>query len=61
MGERMRTDVVRKGRLKDERSGETMPFLSSMQADHQIARADILVDVAHVLMLDKQLGKRSGD
>jgi argininosuccinate lyase len=50
----MRTDVVRKGRLKDERSSETMPFLSSMQADRQIARADILVDIAHVLMLDKQ-------
>jgi argininosuccinate lyase len=31
-----------------------MPFLSSMQADRQIARADILVDIAHVLMLDKQ-------
>ena len=50
----MRTDVVRKGRLKDERSSETMPFLSSMQADRQIAGADILVDIAHVLMLDKQ-------
>jgi argininosuccinate lyase len=31
-----------------------MPFLSSMQADRHIARADILVDIAHVLMLDKQ-------
>jgi argininosuccinate lyase len=50
----MRTDVVRKGRLKEERSSEIMPFLSSMQADRQIARADILVDIAHVLMLDKQ-------
>jgi argininosuccinate lyase len=50
----MPTDVIRKGRLKGERSGETMPFLSSMQADRQIAHADILVDIAHVLMLDKQ-------
>jgi argininosuccinate lyase len=50
----MRTDVVRKGRLSDERSSETMPFLSSMQADLQIVEADILVDIAHVLMLDKQ-------
>ncbi|NMB78924.1 MAG: argininosuccinate lyase [Methanomicrobiales archaeon] len=50
----MRTDVVRKGRLTDERSAETMPFLSSMTADRQIARADLLVDIAHVLMLDKQ-------
>ena len=31
-----------------------MPFLSSMQADRQIARADLLVDIAHVLMLDRQ-------
>lgn len=53
-GERMRTDVVRKGRLAGERSGMTMQFLSSMQADRQIARADILVDIAHVLMLDRQ-------
>jgi argininosuccinate lyase len=29
-------------------------FLSSMQADRHIADADILVDIAHVLMLDKQ-------
>jgi argininosuccinate lyase len=50
----MRTDVVRKGRLKDERDSGTLPFLSSMQADRQIAHADILVDIAHVLMLDRQ-------
>ncbi|NLD57405.1 MAG: argininosuccinate lyase, partial [Methanomicrobiales archaeon] len=50
----MRTDVVRKGRLKDARSKEVMQFLSSMQADRQIANADILVDIAHVLMLNKQ-------
>jgi len=29
-------------------------FLSSMQADRHIARADLLVDIAHVLMLDTQ-------
>jgi argininosuccinate lyase len=50
----MRTDVVRLGRLTSERSGEMMHFLSSMQADRHIADADILVDIAHVLMLDKQ-------
>ncbi len=50
----MRTDVVRKGRLTGERSGDIAPFLSSMTADRQIARADLLVDIAHVLMLDKQ-------
>jgi argininosuccinate lyase len=50
----MRTDVVRLGRLSGERTGAMMHFLSSMQADRHIADADILVDIAHVLMLDKQ-------
>jgi len=50
----MRTDVVRLGRLSGERTGEMMHFLSSMRADHCIADADILVDIAHVLMLEKQ-------
>ena len=54
MGERMRTDVVRRGRLAGERTGEMMQFLSSMEADRHIADADILVDIAHVLMLDRQ-------
>ena len=50
----MRTDVVRLGRLSGERTGEMMHFLSSMRSDHCIADADILVDIAHVLMLEKQ-------
>ncbi|MGB9176921.1 MAG: argininosuccinate lyase [Methanoregula sp.] len=50
----MRTDVVRRGRLSGERTGEMMQFLSSMEADSHIADADILVDIAHVLMLDNQ-------
>jgi argininosuccinate lyase len=50
----MRTDVVRLGRLSGERTGEMMHFLSSMRADRCIADADILVDIAHVMMLDKQ-------
>ncbi|MDD1684945.1 MAG: argininosuccinate lyase [Methanoregula sp.] len=50
----MRTDVVRLGRLSGERTGEMTLFLSSMHADRHIADADILVDIAHVLMLDKQ-------
>jgi len=50
----MRTDVVRRGRLSGERTGEMTQFLSSMHADRHIADADILVDIAHVLMLDKQ-------
>jgi len=47
-------DVVRRGRLRGERSGEMMHFLSSMNADRCIADADILVDMAHVLMLSKR-------
>ncbi|HOX35765.1 MAG TPA: argininosuccinate lyase [Methanoregulaceae archaeon] len=50
----MKNDVVRLGRLSGERSEELMQFLSSMQADRSIAGADILVDIAHVLMLEKQ-------
>jgi len=50
----MKKDVVRLGRLSGERSEELMQFLSSMQADRSIAGADILVDIAHVLMLKKQ-------
>jgi argininosuccinate lyase len=54
MVKRMRNDVVRQGRLSGERTGDMMHFLSSMRADRYIAEADILVDIAHVLMLDKQ-------
>ena len=50
----MRTDVVRLGRLSGERTGEMMHFLSSMRSDRYIADADVLVDLAHVLMLEKQ-------
>jgi argininosuccinate lyase len=50
----MRKDVVRLGRLTGERSGEMMRFLSSMQADRCIADADILVDIAHIVMLERQ-------
>jgi argininosuccinate lyase len=50
----MRTDVVRLGRLSGERTGEMVRFLSSMRSDRCIADADVLVDIAHVMMLDKQ-------
>jgi argininosuccinate lyase len=50
----MRNDVVRRGRLAGERTGEMMQFLSSMEADQHIADADVLVDIAHVMMLHKQ-------
>ena len=50
----MRTDVVRLGRLSGERTGDMMRFVSSMRSDRCIADADVLVDIAHVLMLEKQ-------
>jgi len=50
----MSNDVVRRGRLAGERSGEMMHFLSSMEADRHLADADVLVDIAHVMMLYKQ-------
>lgn len=50
----MSNDVVRRGRLTGERSGEMMHFLSSMGADRHLADADVLVDIAHVMMLQKQ-------
>ncbi len=53
-GKLMRTDVVRLGRLSGERTGEMMRFLSSMRSDRCIADADVLVDIAHVLMLERQ-------
>lgn len=50
----MQKDQIRQGRLADERSPEVIRFLSSMEADHWIAGADILVDMAHLLMLYRQ-------
>jgi len=50
----MKRDQIREGRLSDERSHEVMRFLSSMDADHWIAREDLLVDMAHLLMLHEQ-------
>ena len=47
-------DVVRRGRLAGDRKGEMAHFLSSMRADRCIADADILVDIAHLIMLCKQ-------
>jgi argininosuccinate lyase len=50
----MTRDVVRQGRLSTERSGEIASFLSSMEADRKIAGQDVLVDLAHVVMLSRQ-------
>jgi argininosuccinate lyase len=50
----MQEDVVRRGRLSGERAEEIYQFLSSMNADRNIAEADLLVDIAHLLMLERQ-------
>lgn len=50
----MRTDQIRQGRLSGERSGDLEHFLASMDADRWIARADLLVDMAHLLGLRRQ-------
>lgn len=44
-------DVIRQGRLGGVRTGEIESFLSSMEADRYIAEADLLVDIAHLMML----------
>ena len=50
----MQEDVVRRGRLSGERAPGIKQFLSSMDADRSIAEADLLVDIAHLLMLKRQ-------
>ncbi len=50
----MADDVVRRGRLPGERDKDIAHFLSSMETDRWIAEADLLVDLAHVLMLERQ-------
>jgi len=50
----MQEDVVRRGRLSGERVPGIKQFLSSMDADRSIAEADLLVDIAHLLMLKRQ-------
>lgn len=47
-------DPLRTGRLGDARPPQVMEFLSSMEADRWIADADILVDIAHLLMLSER-------
>ncbi|MDI6718192.1 MAG: argininosuccinate lyase [Methanomicrobiales archaeon] len=50
----MRQDQIRAGRLAGERSDAITEYLSSMPADRWIGRADVLVDIAHLLMLQRQ-------
>jgi argininosuccinate lyase len=47
-------DPLREGRLGTKRPTGVVEFLSSMKADRMIAEADILVDIAHLLMLRRQ-------
>lgn len=53
-GNGMVRDVVRGGRLEGERTGDVARLLSSAWADRYIGEADLLVDLAHVLMLERQ-------
>ncbi|MDD1719467.1 MAG: argininosuccinate lyase, partial [Methanoregulaceae archaeon] len=50
----MREDVIRRGRFRGSRDAGTAEFLSSMEADRFIADADLMVDIAHLLMLERQ-------
>jgi argininosuccinate lyase len=50
----MKEDRIRRGRLGKERGRGVSHFLSSMEADRWIAEADVLVDMAHLLMLRRQ-------
>lgn len=47
-------DQIRKGRLGGDRTTAVAAFLASMEADRRIAGCDIRVDMAHILMLEKQ-------
>ena len=50
----MKSDQIRRGRLSADRGCGVSRFLSSMEADRWIAEADVLVDMAHLLMLLRQ-------
>ncbi len=50
----MSGDLVRRGRLSGPRPEVVTEYLSSMDTDRWIALADIRVDIAHLLMLDRQ-------
>jgi argininosuccinate lyase len=50
----MAGDSLRTGRLGDDRPESVTSFLSSMEADRWIGNADVLVDIAHVMMLERQ-------
>ena len=53
-GEKLPVDQIRAGRLGGERDEGLLRYLSSMDADRWIADADVLVDIAHMVMLHRQ-------
>lgn len=48
------SNILRRGRLSADPDEDVNRFTSSMQADRHIFNADILVDKAHTLMLNRQ-------
>jgi len=50
----MSKDPLREGRLGEGRPPEVWSYLSSMEADRFIGEADIMVDIAHLLMLERK-------
>lgn len=50
----MSKDPLRGGRLGDGRPSEVWEYLSSKDADKFIGESDILVDIGHLLMLNRQ-------
>jgi len=48
------SDILRRGRLASVPDEEIINFTSSMNADKWIFKADILVDLAHTIMLKER-------
>ncbi len=46
-------NILRRGRLGSEQDADVLNYLSSMDADRMIFDADLLVDMAHVVMLSE--------
>ncbi|MBC2764373.1 MAG: argininosuccinate lyase [ANME-2 cluster archaeon] len=46
-------NILRRGRLGSEQEADVLDYLSSMDADRMIFDADLLVDMAHVVMLSE--------
>lgn len=48
------SDILRRGRLSEIPDEEVLKYTSSMETDRWIFQADILVDMAHTIMLEEQ-------